>query len=856
MRLHAPQFPPPMVPGAEYYRFRRDGAGQPVLATLSGRPPRDVKRNGGTYEDVVKADRTGFSGIAACQGNGDIEGWEYPGDAAPHSAKEGPAHSEPAPAGVAMVSGFGQFHTNEVDPSNPGKKRTPYTGIDMAGIRALVDSPQQADKAQARWLIPSTLPTRDFKRQEQAGSFWLLWADLDKEPKPIKRVAEVIDTITDGCDFEVYTSISATADRPKARVLIPLAQSLIGGDWVVCQEVLNDLLDSEGLITDRASERAAQLCYLPNRGQYYDSASQRDGVVFDPLTHWARQIAAKRRAIEQQEITSKARKAEAEARRSTLASERGTGGKSLIEAFNECYTVHEILVMAGYAQRGNSFRHPASESGSFSATVKDGRVHSLSSSDPLFTGGSGGGAHDAFSAFNVLWHRGDEKASLTDAGEHWLAIGDESWSKVQRREYAQRKSAEELAKVDLTAMLNPDGSVNTGQHAEVQHPTLPTPKLPMPDWIAALQQQKPAAKFEFVPAGDLVREPQPVEYLVDELIEHPSLMMLFGAPSAGKSFVAISMAACVATGHPWLGRDVRTGTVFYLAGEGHAGLARRLRAWEIETGVSLDGAPLFVSKLPAMLMDSENAQTVEQAIKALSEKHGPPVLIVIDTLARNMGSGDESSNADIGTFVAHIDGMRHRLGCTVEIVHHSGHMETERARGASALPAAMDASFQMEDKGGQRSLSQKKSKESELADPIPLKLKEVPIGWRDAKGREINSAVIALAEGQEPATPKSKALTTRQQEGLQSLCKAVVLQDALAAKDGAWVGTHVDSWRTEFYRVCTADDKKKAFQRVREDLKNRGLVRIEYDTCYVGQSEPGLIAQNLTAKMQAAGHGT
>lgn len=396
----------------------------------------------------------------------------------------------------------------------------------------------------------------------------------------------------------------------------------------------------------------------------------------------------------------------------------------------------------------------------------------------------------------------------------------------------------------------------SGIMAQAAGSSLPQPNLPMADWIAALQQKKPAATFEFVPAGDLVREPQPVEYLVDELIEHPSLMMLFGAPSAGKSFVAISMAACVATGHPWLGRDVRAGTVFYLAGEGHAGLSRRLRAWEIETGVNLEGAPLFVSKLPAMLMDSENAHTVEQAIKALSDKNGPPVLIVIDTLARNMGSGDESSNADIGTFVAHIDGMRHRLGCTVEIVHHSGHMETERARGASALPAAMDASFQMEDKGGVRSLSQKKAKESELAEPIPLKLKEVPLGWKDAKGREIRSAVIVEADGQEQAAPKSKSLTARQQEGVQSLCKAVVNQDALAAQDGDWLGAHVETWRVEFYRTCTADDKKKAFQRVREDLKARGLVRIEYDICYVRQSEPGLIAQNLTAKMQAAGHGT
>jgi hypothetical protein len=45
-----------------------------------------------------------------------------------------------------MVSGYGQYHTNEADPANPAKKLIPYTTITLEGIRALVDNPQQEDK--------------------------------------------------------------------------------------------------------------------------------------------------------------------------------------------------------------------------------------------------------------------------------------------------------------------------------------------------------------------------------------------------------------------------------------------------------------------------------------------------------------------------------------------------------------------------------------------------------------------------------------------------------------------------------------------------------------------------------------
>jgi hypothetical protein len=857
MLMHATPFPPPLVPGAEYYRFRRDAAGQCVLATLSGRPPRDVKRNGATYEDVVKAERAGFSGIAACKSNGDIEYWEYPTDAVSRAvkAKTAQSHSAPQPASrvsaavqsdgwrkhrVVVCDGSFDTHINDGD------------DYDTLTLGEVFDAaPARQDKTNAPAMIPSSycrFDARKYEAQRQHGSYSALAGDIDTGNVPMEQVQAVVsEFVGDHVATLIYSSSGATEQHRKWRVIVPLEKAVSFDQWRDLQEAFFGFMEANGVVMDWALARAGQLVYLPNvpvdkrdfKGEplFHQRHSTRGRGLTD-RDGMAERALADLRAVQARDKSERER---AQRAAKQAMQSRGAGGKgAVIDAFNKTYSVEMMLEANGY-ERGprDSWRSPHQESKTF-ATKNFGEYWvSMSASDA----GAGLGAEcaagrfgDAFDLYCHFDHKGDFKKAVREAAK---VLGLD-------------KHPATATPVDVSGIM-----------AQVASPSTPAPSSETDtgsekvDWLAPLKQAAlPRPSFEFVPAGDLVREPQPVEYLVDELIEHPSLMMLFGAPSAGKSFVAIAMAASVATGHAWLGRDVRQGTVFYLAGEGHAGLSRRLRAWEIDTGVQLDGAPLFVSKLPAQLMDAENAAIVEGEIKALAAKHGSPVLIVIDTLARNMGSGDESSNADIGKFVAHIDGMRHRLGCTVQLVHHSGHLETERARGASALPAAMDASFQMEDKGGVRSLTQKKSKESELAAPIPLTLKEVPIGWRDAKGREINSAAIALADELDVATPKSKALTSRQQEGLQSLCRAVVRPADLAVKDGDWMGVHVESWRVEFYRTCTADDKKKAFQRVRDDLKARGLVRIEFDNCYVRQSEPGLIAHNLTSKMQAAGHGT
>ena len=453
---------------------------------------------------------------------------------------------------TTMCSGYGQYHTNETDPQKPDKKLTPYASITWANITALVDKPQQVDKARAQWLIPSTLPSRNFTRQEVEGQFWVLWADLDTNPPALQRLVDVLALeIIGACDFEVYSSRGATLDRPKARILIPLHQPLSGGEWVLAQQVLNDKLQRHQIEPDRKSEGAAQLCYLPNRGEHYKTASQRTGERFDPLQAWAEQIAAKRQAQADAAAALEAgRKAAAERKAARAAQTAATGRPSLIDAFNEAYTVDEILLQAGYDQRGHTFRHPASESGSYSASVKDGRVHSLSSADPLYTGGRGGGAHDAFSAFEVLMHGGDRNAALRDAGDNWLTIGDETWNTVTGREWAQRQAQE-------------------------------SQPLPGSDEDGVVNDMPPL--FAVVPFADLAHtQPAPPSYWWDGYLPAGVVTLLGAHGGTGKSMVALMLAVSIAQGLPLFGIATRRGKVAFFSGEDGAELVRYRLRWICE----------------------------------------------------------------------------------------------------------------------------------------------------------------------------------------------------------------------------------------------------------------------------------
>jgi RecA-family ATPase len=102
------------------------------------------------------------------------------------------------------------------------------------------------------------------------------------------------------------------------------------------------------------------------------------------------------------------------------------------------------------------------------------------------------------------------------------------------------------------------------------------------EMVKARKKAKTAPHFERIDTANI----QPTKWIVKKLIEAGSLNEIFGESGTGKSFLAISLASCVATGGDFFGyKTKRPGAVLYIAGEGKNGLERRFRAWQEHTGI-------------------------------------------------------------------------------------------------------------------------------------------------------------------------------------------------------------------------------------------------------------------------------
>ena len=249
----------------------------------------------------------------------------------------------------------------------------------------------------------------------------------------------------------------------------------------------------------------------------------------------------------------------------------------------------------------------------------------------------------------------------------------------------------------------------------------------------------------FVDVGDLIDNLKPIDWLVEDYVEKDSLSLIFSPPSSGKSFILVDIACCVATGTAWHGRPVQRGPVFYIAGEGHNGMARRFAAWQKHHSVSLKGAGIYKSQRAISIYSEDAARDLYEVVKEMSEAHGVlPALIVIDTVARNFGEGDENSTEDMGKFITHLDTyVRLPFGCNVFLAHHSGH-NMDRARGSSALKAALDSEYQVAKDGPVLQLIPTKMKDAELPPELTFRLTMVDLGEID--GKPMNSAILAPQE--------------------------------------------------------------------------------------------------------------
>ena len=193
---------------------------------------------------------------------------------------------------------------------------------------------------------------------------------------------------------------------------------------------------------------------------------------------------------------------------------------------------------------------------------------------------------------------------------------------------------------------------------------------------------------------DELEDLEPVKWLIDGHVPQGAFIGLYGASGGLKSFIALEMAMAVATGRDWFGSPVAPGLVVYVAGEGQRGMAKRVIGWRR----SKPDAPRPNFKLlpHAVAMPTGEGNALIEAIATLGE---PPALIILDTLARMFGPGDENAQKDMNAFIAACGRLQAATGAAVLVVHHTGKDEAKGERGSSNLRAALDTSIFVRRKG-------------------------------------------------------------------------------------------------------------------------------------------------------------
>ncbi len=291
----------------------------------------------------------------------------------------------------------------------------------------------------------------------------------------------------------------------------------------------------------------------------------------------------------------------------------------------------------------------------------------------------------------------------------------------------------------------------------VQHPKAARPKFPVERW------------------GDILFDGRE-EWAIKRLLPRVGLAAIFGRPASFKSFVASHVALCVALGWDWAGRRVNQTSVVYIASEAAAGLRKRKAGFQIAHPALPQDVPLsLVPAAPNLGSEKGDLPALIQSIEAAGVTPG---VVVLDTLAASLGSGDENGSGMV-SFVGNAGALAQHFQCLVIIVHHTGLADDKRMRGHSSLLGALDAAILCERVDGDLASTLTLTKIKDDASDVKLlaRLSRVVIA-HDEEGDEISTLVVDTVEDIETtgSAPRPKPVPASQR--LLMACVVDAIEEA------------------------------------------------------------------------------
>lgn len=408
-------------------------------------------------------------------------------------------------------------------PNGSPRAGQPYEGRTWEELVAMAAEPAAKPKAKAPAVIASVYREADGRAHEvqaERGRFGMLVLDIDKGGPSFEAVEAALAAVVGDAERLIYSTSSATAELPKWRAVVRLAELVPGGDWPEVQAAFFDLVEAElgeGVEADRAAGRTGQIFYLPA------VAPERRGPDGQPLFYRWRHVPgpglrldrgpiaarlAERAAVQAEAAREAAarRAAAAEKKAARLASDM----LSPIDTFNARHDVEALLEKygfenesSGFSRRGtDNWQSPYQRSG-YGLRCFGHYWVSLSGADANAGLGvatkNGGRWGDAFSLFAHFEHGGDMLKAVASYGAKLRA---------------------ELVAQGCGGRFVGAGALATDKPAAA------------PEWLGVAE------------AGDKIRKA--VEGAVEAVlagVEAPPVLAVAASPGAGKSRVAREVLA-------------------------------------------------------------------------------------------------------------------------------------------------------------------------------------------------------------------------------------------------------------------------------------------------------------------------
>jgi hypothetical protein len=202
-------------------------------------------------------------------------------------------------------------------------------------------------------------------------------------------------------------------------------------------------------------------------------------------------------------------------------------------------------------------------------------------------------------------------------------------------------------------------------------------KLKIVDAVALIPDDDKFMSEAIFRADAIGDVPDPVDWIVKDVLATQECFGLFGLPGEGKSYAALQLAISVASGNvdEWLGFKIeKTGSVLYILNDGSmTSLRNRIRYISNYLHIPKPRNLMVLKKQGVF------ASWKESVDRIINIEH--PVLIVVDSLSMVANSKDENSVAEQMEFGTLLNEWSLKYKLNVLTIHHSNKASADRAMG-------------------------------------------------------------------------------------------------------------------------------------------------------------------------------